>query len=385
MRHRADPWPTRVVLVARDGSELLGLEVERAEGGRLVEVRLHDGRHLWVRASAVHPETLVPGELVALRWNGETALRVARIEERTGDIFVVELVGPRGGGRAVVSLADVMARLARSPTAEPPSDDATPPPPPVDLARQVSWRAGEAWAPATLVSCGATFRVTYADAASEDVRAADLAELRVAVGDRVAAFSGNYSYAARVETVQGPVARLRFDDGSEQWLELMRVRFVERPPRPIDPSARPRWLDAACRSVGQAGREPVSVLVRRWSVRSAGAIAECEGGRAVVMGRDGARSEIASSDVSLLGPEAGDTVRVRWRGSSLYLGTIERIEGTQIALRWEDGSSETVGLDVVAAHFGPARRVDTPRVPPACGGPPLSSAPTRIIQEFPTP
>ena len=65
VRPRADPWPSRVVMVSREGSELLGLEVERAEGGRLVEVRLHDGRHLWVRASSVRAESLARGELVA--------------------------------------------------------------------------------------------------------------------------------------------------------------------------------------------------------------------------------------------------------------------------------------------------------------------------------
>lgn len=383
VRSRPDPWPTRVVVVDRDGSQMLGLEVERAEGGRLVEVRLHDGRHLWVRASAVHAETLGAGELVAMRWNGETAMRIARIVERQGDVLVVEMIDARGGGRAIVSLADVVARVAQAPAGTQSTPQETPPPPPVDVARQVSWPQGDAWAPATLTSCGASLRVAYADGATEEVRPSDLSELRLAVGERVGAFSGSYSFPARVEAIQGTVARVRFEDGSDQWLEIVQVRWVERASRTSEPTARPRWLDGACRQAGQSADGP-RVLARRWIVRSAGAITECSGGRAVVVGRDGGRSEVAASSVSLLAPQVGDAARVRWRGSAVYQASVDRVDGAQLGIRWEDGSNDTAALDTVVSHLVPARRADPPRAPPACGGPPLAGGqPTRIIQDFP--
>lgn len=211
----------------------------------------------------------------------------------------------------------------------------------VDPARLVLLPGVErSWSVVRVVRCeGARAVIVGRDARISSRPLASLRALRFAAGVEVMALweGGPTPYHAVVTSLRGDEVHVRYDDGSEESLDTLRldaVTVTEAPPAHVCPLA--------------AGAAP-AVLVPRDAWRRAAVVVECGGANALVETVRGGREEVPAAGLTRAAFGAGDRVMIRWRDGNDWPARVDRAEGRTLAVTYEDGSEETVALGQVVA------------------------------------
>jgi hypothetical protein len=328
---------TRLVTIPGEAADTLAETTGPVEDA-LVPVHTHDGRDLWVRDATLGGAMLVPGTSVIVRYQDHATTASV---SRSLDAFVEVDIG---GSSAILPIGDVLARMHRvaAPTVAPPTDPAVvtpPPPPPTPLAQMVTLETTHLLHAASIASCTAgTAHVVLADGTETDALLADVHPMRVRAGDRVSALWNGSPYPAFVTAVRGSLVHVRWEDASEQWIDLTDVQSVE-----------------GTSGVAVQGCPHRTVLVDEGARVAVGRLLACDGERATVLGADGTPRTVTRDSLSRVPLRIGDAIEARWNGSP-YEATVLSI-GDRLHIRWYDSSEADVDpADLVTfrAHDGRA-------------------------------
>lgn len=216
-----------------------------------------------------------------------------------------------------------------------------------------------AWAVVRVARCEAADAVVLAhDGGVRTVPASSLRGARLEAGDDVVALWGEAPgapYHAVVRSAEGRAIGVRYDDGTEESVDIARVVRVTR-------ASAPGAATGVCPP--PAGALPAA-LVEAEAWRAVGAVVECGGATAFVRSaREGERS-LPTAGLARLQFAAGDRVMVRWRDGADYAARVDRVEGAALAVTYDDGSEETVRVAQVTAWSPGAARAAQPF---RCGG-----------------
>jgi hypothetical protein len=339
---------TRRVSIPGEEADTLA-ETSGASEGELVPVRTHDGRDLWVRESTLAGATLVPGTWVLVRREGHV---VSLAVTRSMDDYVEVSVA---GVAEIVPIGDVVARLHHGPPTDdvvPPvvTDVVTPPPtepaaPPTPLARMVLLEEAPRSRAGSLEGCsGSTAHVTFHDGSDVHVPTSALHPVRVRAGDHVSALWNDTPYPAVILATRDSLVQARWEDGSEQWVELSDVQSVDG------------------HATGAIhGCAPRRVLVDEGARTRIGRVLACEAGQATLLDADGAPRTTGLETLTRVPLRVGDPIEARWNGTA-YEAVVLSI-GDVIHVRWYDGSENDVDpADLVMVRLPAAR----PSEPVSC-------------------
>lgn len=150
-------------------------------------------------------------------------------------------------------------------------------------------------------------------------------------------------YHAVVRSTQGRSVHVRYDDDSEEDVDLTRIDSVSS-------STLPGIVAQSCPP--PPGMLPM-VLTERRPWRDFGAVIECGGPMVLIERRQGQRVSVATSRLTQVTLAEGDRVLVRWRDGADYNARVDRVEGASLAVTYDDGSEETVTLGQVVAWNEP--------------------------------
>ncbi len=337
---------TRRVVIPGEEADTLA-ETTGATEGTLVPLRTHDGREVWVAESALGGASLVPGTWVLVRQSGQVL--TAAIARSMDDFVEVEI----GGASAILPIGDVLARLHHGPpapeVAPPPPPALTPPAPaPTPLEHIVLLESTPRLRAGMLADCsGSTAHVMFADGTDVRVPRADLHPLRVRAGDHVMALWSGSPYPAVILATRDSLVRARWEDESEQWIELTDVVSVE---------------GAASGSV--SGCPSRTVLVDEGARVRVGRILACEGTHATVLGSDGTPRTVEVASLVRVPLRVGDAVEALW-GDTVYDGVVLSITDV-LRIHWSDGTENDVDpADLVMFRSHEARPAEPASCPPA--------------------
>lgn len=341
--HTAPPAETRRVALPGEEADTLAETTGAPEAG-LVPVRTHDGREAWVRETALAGASLVPGTWVLVRRDGQ--LVTAAVARSLDDFVEVEVAG----AMHIVPIGDVLARLHHGPAlaeVAPPPPPVTPAePPPTPIGRMALLDEAPRARAALLDACsGGTAHVVYPDGSDATVAASALHPMQVHAGDHVTALWSGSPYPAVILRVRDSLVRARWDDESEQWIELSDVQSVE-----------------GTTSGALRGCPHQSVLVDEGPRVRVGRVLACEGGQATVLGPDGTPTTRALSSLARVPLRVGDGIEAMWNHSSVYAAIVLSL-GDRLHVRWSDASEGDVDpADIVlfTTHDG------RPAEPPSC-------------------
>lgn len=326
--------PTETVRVTGITADSLGRTVEVDPRG-FVHVELHEGPSVWVEPSRVTPAALVPGSsLVVL--DGAGALVPATLAENLDRVIAV--LGA-DGTRSLVPLDRVIAVLHVGASAHeevvvtPPPP---PPPPPPPDPRRFATRATtiELFERVRVASCSAAgARILGEDASLTTVPLRDLRPLRVQVGDRVHALwqNGETAYAGIVLALEGRLANIRYEDGSEEWVQPAQI--VRR-------ESTGGGGGGACPRGGED-----FAMVRRGALRRVVEVVSCGGGAVVVHAPgEEATEQVSLTDLGALAVPPGARIEVFWHQSAPYAGWAGQTHEGSVDVRYDDGSVEPAPL-----------------------------------------
>jgi len=334
---------TRRVTILGEEADTLGDTTGQNETG-LVAVHTHDARDVWVRESALGGASLVAGNAVLVRSSG--AIVTAQVVRALDDFAELEL----NGASTIVPTSDIVARLHHgTPVAPPPPAVVTPPPPPppapTPLARMVALEVAPLSRVAMLDSCSAgVAHVTFSGGAEGHVATSQLHPLRVSAGDHVTALWNESPYPGIILRTRDALVRVRWEDESEQWIDLDDVQSVE----------------AAATGVVH-GCAPQRVLVDEGARTRVGRVIACEGSSATILDADGTPRQVERASTRQLPLRVGDAIEARWSGTPY--DAIVLTLGERLHVRWYDGSEGDVDpADVVTFRA----RGDRASEPAAC-------------------
>jgi len=263
----------------------------------------------------------------------------------------VELVcTARSSGPAVAAPPDAAVRDA-APADVPfeldaavvtPSVDAAADVPDVDPAHLALLPVAErSWGVARVARCeGARAVIVQRDARFVTRPLAALRAARLVAGAEVTALweGGATPYHAVVMEVRGDDIRVRYDDGTEETVDPLRIDSVITAVAPAPARVCPI----------AAGVVP-TVLVAREAWQRAAAVVECGGPSALVQTiRDG-RQLVPVETLSRATFVRGDRVMVRWRDGADWAARVDRAEGASLAVTYDDGTEETIAYGQVVA------------------------------------
>lgn len=329
--------PTQTVRVVGPTSDALGRTIESDARG-FVRVELHEGPMIWVEPDRVAPAALAPWTDIVVA-DATGALSAAVVIE---DLDHVIAVLDGSGQRVLVPLERVVAAMhtqhAHEVVVAPPAPPVvvTPPaPPPPDPRRFATLATGtELLERVHVVSCsGAMARVLGDDGGVVSVAVRDLRPIRVQVGDRVGALwqNGDTTYAGVVTALEGRLANIRYDDGSEEWVQPTQI--VRR-------EGSPGGGGGACPRGGEG-----FAMVRRGAMRRVVEVVSCAGDRVMVHAPgDGPTETAALSDLRALAVSSGSRIEVMWHQSSPYAGWAGTTHDGGVDVRYDDGSNEPAPL-----------------------------------------
>jgi hypothetical protein len=311
---------TRRVAIPGEEADTLGETSTEGEGA-LVPVHTHDGRELWVHEASLGGAAIVPGTWVLVRQNG--ALVTAPVTRSLDDFVEVELAG----APVILAIGDVLARLHHGPPVahtDPPV--VTPPvlPPPTPLGQMVLLDAAPRARTARLETCaGDRAHVTYPDGTATDVPTSALHPLRVRAGDHVTALWSGTPYPAIILATRDSLVRARWEDGTEQWVELTDVQAVE-----------------GAVSGAVHGCPHHAVLVDEGVRTRIGRVLACEADHATVLDAAGTPRSLAREALVRVPLRVGDAIEASWNGTP-YEAIVLSI-GERIHVRWSDTTENDV-------------------------------------------
>jgi hypothetical protein len=240
----------------------------------------------------------------------------------------------------------------------------------------VSYPDGEAWVSAWVTRCGRLVAVVHGDGSIEEVPRGDVRTLELTERQRVSAYFGGgaRAFPGRVVARANGLLQIRYHDGEEEWISPTQIESVVT----AADAAPGRAAGASlCRGADAEGRLPIA-LVRRFEVRTVGAVVECApGGAALLREGDGRLIVRASSVLTEVELAAGDRVDARFRGSGRFPAIVEHTGSGGAGLLYEDGHRAPATPGDVLTHFVPLR--GRPRPSPA-GVCPMPSTASRERQ-----
>lgn len=332
--------PTETVRIIGASADSLGRTLESDASGH-VRVELHEGPSVWVEASEISPAMLVIGSVVVVR-DASGALSRGTIAASADRIVTVTT---ESGTSVMLPLSAVIAVLHGAgavPVVVPDHVVADPPPPPPDP-RRFAVHAGttELWEQVGIAACsGGTARVLGPNGALLSVPSRDVMTLGAAVGEMVSARwqDGETSYAGVVLAVEGRLYRVRYEDGSEEWVTPAQITA-----RQMAPGA----TGACPRGGGDRG------LVRRGRMSRVLEVMSCEGATAMARtpGLEDVRSVPVTELRSLVVPD-GARIDVMWHQSSMYPGVAGASHDGMVDVRYDDGTEEATPLTDLRAIAG---------------------------------
>jgi hypothetical protein len=295
--------------------------------GDKMDVAFDDGESARVTAGQATALTIDAGDRVEVRLPATRTYTPATVTRRDGDRLSVEF---EGGEQEWTSLGKVRvdARQWKSRAAQP---------------RGPSWIAGDRvlaqwsgdafWYPGTVQGAeGGRLHVCFDDGDREWLPPEKLAPLDVKAGDRVFGRwqHGPIFYPGRVTRRDGEKIDIQYDDGDRETTTVSMVRLRRG-------AAVGAWA-AGQRVLVQWGPEPFFYP---------GVISTVEEDVLHIQYDDGDRGQVMPEQVVALALTVGDRVYARWqRGPHYYPARIERINGDDLLVRYEDGRQEwsSVGL-----------------------------------------
>jgi hypothetical protein len=154
---------------------------------------------------------------------------------------------------------------------------------------------------------------------------------------------GGTPYHARAMGTRPGMVSLRYDDASEEWVNIERILSVRSrtPPGDVAHVCPPR-----------AG-EIASVLVEAETPRTFAQIVECGATETLVANVDGERVTVRNASVQRVVLAVGDRVLVRWRDGHDYTARIDRVSGSSLDVTYDDGSTETIVTGQLVAWLTP--------------------------------
>jgi hypothetical protein len=312
---------TRRVAILGEEADTLGDTTGQTETG-LALVHTHDARDVWVRESALGGASLVAGNAVLVRWNG--AIVATQVVRALDDFAELQL----NGTSTIVPASDVVARLHHgTPVAPlPPAVVAPPPPPPppTPLARMVALEVAPLSRVAMLYACSAgVAHVTFPGGSEGHVATSQLHPLRVSAGDHVTALWNESPYPGIILRTRDALVRVRWEDESEQWIDLEDVQSVE----------------AAATGVVR-GCAPQRVLVDEGARTRVGRVIACEGSSVTILDADGTPRQLDRASTQQLPLRVGDAIEARWSGTPY--DAIVLTLGERLHVRWYDGTEGDV-------------------------------------------
>jgi len=335
---------TRRVALPGEEADTLGETMGETEGS-LVPVRTHDGRELWVREATLGGASLVPGTSVLLSQSG--TLVTVTVTRSLDDFVEVDL----NGARSIVPTSQIVARLHHGPAplAPPPVAVAPPPPPPLTpLVQMVVLEPAPLLRAGTIEACSAGLvHVMFPDGSDVRVPTSNVHPLRVRAGDQVMALWNESPYAGVILATRDSLVRVRWEDETEQWVELTDVQSVEAEPT------------GALRGCGHQ-----HVLVDEGARSHVGHVIACEGAFATVIDGTGTPRRIARESVTRLPLRVGDAIEARWNGTP-YTAIVLSL-GDRVHVRWYDASEGDVDpADIVRFRALEARASEPASCPDA--------------------
>ena len=239
-----------------------------------------------------------------------------------------------------------------------PTVDAAADVPDVDPARLALLPVVErSWGVARVARCeGARAVLVQRDARFITRPLAALRAARLVAGAEVTALwqGGATPYHAVVMEVRGDDVRVRYDDGTEETVDPLRIDSVITAVAPSPARVCPI----------AAGAVP-TVLIAREAWQRAAAVVECGGASALVETiRDG-RQLVPVGTLSRATFARGDRVMVRWRDGADWAARVDRAEATSLAVTYDDGTEETIAYGQVVA-WAAGDGATRPAAPYAC-------------------
>lgn len=194
------------------------------------------------------------------------------------------------------------------------------------------------WYPAVVLKpAGEMVGVVFGDGARQMIAAEKLRPMHVSPGDRVEArFEGGPQfYPGVVDSVDGEVVHIRYDDGDE---ETTLARFVRM--------ERDEWLPAAEKiDVGPGDR-----ILACWhdGLWYPGILLSSEGKRVHVLFDDNDQAHLTWDRIRPLDLEVGDRVLCRLKAGPYYLpAEITEKKGERIHVQYDDGQQEWTSVRLV--------------------------------------
>jgi hypothetical protein len=326
------------------------MEVAHDDDGH-VEVALHEGRRVWVDAARVSPLALEVGMHVVTRWNDTVTLYRGDVVGRYGDLVEVLYTD---GSRALVALPSVLAvsdegtaaQAATNPTEVEPTTPEAPHP-----SRLVVVGTSDVWAAGRAMRCDDGVVVLFPDGTTRAVPEADVRDVSMAVGARVAARynDAQLSYLGTVRELRDGRALVIYeDDGSEEWVRPDQLTYLLGEPAAASPS-RPSPASRTggiCRGLRHADVPTVFVRIAR--AERVAVVARCTGeddAQVVLTDHGGGERTVPRESVRALAVATGDRVLVPW-GESHFFALVTRLDEATMHVRYEDGSEEDKPIGV---------------------------------------
>jgi hypothetical protein len=192
------------------------------------------------------------------------------------------------------------------------------------------------WEVARVARCEGTRAVLLrSEGRVSSVAATSLRTMSLANETEVTALWGTGAgtpYHARVIGTRTGMVSIRYDDASEEWVNVERVLGVRSttPPGDVAHVCPPR-----------AG-EISSVLVEAETPRRFAHIIECGTTETLVATASGARITVRNTAMQRVVLAVGDRVLVHWHDGQDYTARIDRVNGSSLEVTYDDGSSETI-------------------------------------------
>ncbi len=224
---------------------------------------------------------------------------------------------------------------------------ATPDSPPMDPSRLALLPAERSWSVGRLARCeGARAVVLLRDGTVVTRPVGSLRSVRLRAGAEVMALWGDAPgepYHAVVLDSNDEGVNVRYDDGSEERTAFTRIDQVLR-------GAETASAAGVCPP--RAGTLP-AVMVVRETWRRAAEVIECGGPSVLVETRRDGRTTVPAAGLSRADFARGDRLMVRWRDGTDYAARIDRVEGANLAITYDEGSEESVHVGQVVSWAPP--------------------------------
>ena len=166
-------------------------------------------------------------------------------------------------------------------------------------------------------------------------------------GDRVLApWEPEFLYAGRVAQIDGVQALIEFDDGDAGWVTLETARkLVVKPGQRVLSRQRmsPQFFPA---TVDEVRGEQVLVVFADWPRPSGVAVAALRI-PCLDTGPGAVPTQVASHRAFQEHLRPGDRIWAPWNNATLFVGTVDRVEGSEVHVHFDDGDAGWVQLEQV--------------------------------------